>query len=815
MERLLRTLVHPFSGAVVFALAIVGLYGIGTWTTGLTMRPETTTDMALLPWVSATCVVLGSLFFQRQAPQEFQEKRAEVIVYGVTFVFLTFCATTILSAASIPLLQALHGASPEAIAVAREEFLKARTGWAAILPYVNGLLTATILPYCMCIALLHKYRYRWWIVASFFLYSMVFVEKAFFLRIVLPLMAVVVVSGTKRVRLTWLLAAAIGLLLLNIVISGFAESTGSTVGGFLIFRAFAVPVSTVTDSLDYWWKNYHGQSFLGATNLLLSSLFGLKRIQFERDVFEYEWGASTTGTGSSNAAYFVEAYVNFGLPGVIVFSLMLGALISYIGRSKDVALRCILPLVLYSVFLGGLMSLFFGNGLIVCLLLSAYLNRRPRAKAAEAPDESPDASNAPPPMNESPEHDDKDASMRLLIVSQYFHPESFRINTLCQDLAERGHSVTVLTGQPNYPSGKIAPGYRAWSFQREQFGNVEVVRMPLYPRKRGSAIHLVLNYLSFVASGILFGPWLLRGKRVDSIFVYAISPLLQALPAIVLKWIKGAKLVVWVQDLWPEAMEATGFVKNRWVLSATSMVVRFIYRCSDSVLVQSDGFVEPVARLCARDKIAVFPNSAEAVFLRDGLSTPSPIPQLGEGFSAVFAGNLGTVQALPTILDAAEKLRAYPEIRIFLVGTGTLADELRENIARRELHNVVMSGHFPIEQMPAILSRASVLLVTLKDVALGRFTVPSKIQAYLATGRPIIAALNGEGARIVKAAGAGLSCPSENATMLAECILAVYQMTSDEREALGRSGRAFFEMHYEQGVLNEWLISHFAALSKC
>ncbi len=403
--------------------------------------------------------------------------------------------------------------------------------------------------------------------------------------------------------------------------------------------------------------------------------------------------------------------------------------------------------------------------------------------------------------------------MKLLIVSQYFHPESFRITALCQDLAERGHSITVLTGQPNYPSGKIAEGYRAWSFRREVLGNVEIVRIPLYPRKNGSGIHLTLNYLSFVVSGLLFGPWMLRGRRFDAVFVYAISPLLQALPAIGLKWIKRAKLVVWVQDLWPEALEATGFVKNRALLAATAAIVKLIYRLSDSVLVQSDGFVEPVARLCARKKIRVFPNSAEAVFLRDGLSDPCPISGLDDGFNVVFAGNLGTVQALPTVLDAAQLLREHADLRIYLVGTGALAEHLRDEIARRDLSNVIMVGHFPIDQMPAILSRASALLVTLKDVALGHYTVPSKLQAYLAVGRPIIAALNGEGARVVDAARAGLSCPSENATMLAERILTLYRMTSQERDALGRNGKAFFREHYDQSVLNDWLTDHIGVLT--
>ncbi|WP_460940875.1 glycosyltransferase family 4 protein [Pandoraea terrae] len=292
------------------------------------------------------------------------------------------------------------------------------------------------------------------------------------------------------------------------------------------------------------------------------------------------------------------------------------------------------------------------------------------------------------------------------------------------------------------------------------------------------------------------------------------SPLLQALPAVVLKWLKRAPLVIWVQDLWPESLEATGFVKHPGMLRAVGVVVRFIYARADSVLVQSDGFVEPVARLCERRKIAVFPNSAEAVFKQDGLGIPSPIAGLDEGFSAVFAGNLGTVQALPTILDAAERLREYRDIRFYLVGTGTLADELARQIEARSLSNVVLAGHFPIEQMPAILSRASVLLVTLKNVALGRLTVPSKIQAYLAAGRPIIAALDGEGARVVEAAGAGLSCPSEDAVQLADRVLALYRMSPAEREHLGQNGKAFFAAHYDQGRLNDFLVDHFGELTR-
>jgi glycosyltransferase involved in cell wall biosynthesis len=527
-------------------------------------------------------------------------------------------------------------------------------------------------------------------------------------------------------------------------------------------------------------------------------------------VFVYEWGASETGTGSSNAAYFVEAYVNFGLPGVIVFSLLLGALISYIGRSSDRALRCTLPLVLYSVFVGGLLGMLFGNGLLLCLMLSAYFSRR---AAAPASDDQPELILGSTRESATAESVSATPS-RLLVVTQYFHPETFPITTLCTDWAARGHRVTVLTGQPNYPSGVIADGYRAYSFRREQLGDVEIVRVPLLPRKQGSALQLALNYLSFIVSGILFAPWMLKGRCYDALFVYAPSPLLQAIPAIWLKWIKHAPLIVWVQDLWPESLEATGFAKNRHLLRAVGAVVRFIYRNTDSVLVQSDGFVRPVAKYCAQQKIAVFPNSADTLFQRDGSTEPLPIPRVAEGFSVVFAGNLGTVQALPTVLDAAELLRDYADIRIFLIGAGALAQTLRDEIERRHLYNVEMPGHFPIEQMPAIFARAGALLVSLKDVALGSYTVPSKLQAYLAAGRPIIAALNGEGARVVERARAGVTCPSEDAPMLAQSILALYRMSPQERARLGLNGKAFFETNYDQRVLNDWLVEHVRSLKR-
>lgn len=404
--------------------------------------------------------------------------------------------------------------------------------------------------------------------------------------------------------------------------------------------------------------------------------------------------------------------------------------------------------------------------------------------------------------------------MNILIVSQYFWPENFRINDLVKALLVKAMRVDVLTGQPNYPDGQVFDGYRAGNFTKHSWGSATVHRLPLVPRGHGSAIRLICNYLSFVISGILLAPFALRRKRIDVIFVYAISPILQAIPAILIKWIKGAKLVIWVQDLWPESLEATGFVRNRWLLAMVRVLVRWIYRHADLILVQSEAFIAPVAALADAGKICYYPNSADDVFTSSSVDDECKISGLENGFSVVFAGNLGAAQAVDTIIDAAELLKDTPDIRIILVGSGSRTAWLQSQIEQRGLSNVLLAGQYPLSAMPAILRRAGALLVTLKDEAIFCHTIPSKIQAYLAVGRPIVACLNGEGARIIAQAEAGVSCPAENAVALAQAISSLYEMSDEGRAQLGKNGQRYFEQHFDSNLLTQTLIGHFEKLQK-
>lgn len=404
--------------------------------------------------------------------------------------------------------------------------------------------------------------------------------------------------------------------------------------------------------------------------------------------------------------------------------------------------------------------------------------------------------------------------MRVLVVSQYFLPEGFRINDVVRSLVEKGIDVDVLTGKPNYPEGIFFRGYKAWGLQTEQLLGATVYRLPLIARGKRSAFLLILNYLSFVFSGLFFGPWIIRGHSYDVVFVYGVSPILQAIPALLIGWLKRARVVVWVQDLWPESLEATGYVRNRRVLGGVEQLVRYIYRRTDLLLVQSKGFMEPVNALACGTPVAYFPNSVESIFC-DLPDVPLPeIPALDDGFSVVFAGNVGVGQAVEVIVEAATLLKNKADIRFVVLGQGSRWDWMCEEVKKRNLTNLHLPGRYPVETMPGLMQKASALLVSLSDRPIFAATVPNKVQAYMAAGRPILACLNGEGARIVVEAGAGFAVPAEDASGLAAAILRLYEMPMQERTAMGSNGRRYFKNHFDHDRLITALIGYFQSISK-
>lgn len=395
--------------------------------------------------------------------------------------------------------------------------------------------------------------------------------------------------------------------------------------------------------------------------------------------------------------------------------------------------------------------------------------------------------------------------MRTLIVSQYFWPEGFRINEISKTLAERGMEIDVLTGKPNYPEGKIYPGYRMSGVQQEQFHGVNVMRVPLMPRGKGK-LRLALNYLSFIFSGLLFGPWITRRKSYDAVFICALSPLLLAIPGLLLAKIKRVPVVIWVLDLWPQSLSATGHVNNRFILGMVERVVRFIYSRADLILVQSEAFVGPIRELAPNKPIEYYPNSVDDSFSRPPAAPPPEVPGLDGEFVVMFAGNIGAAQAVEVIVAAAALLREHKAIQFVVLGGGSRREWMLQQAAALGLENLHLPGRFPPETMPAFMQRASALLVTLADQEIFAATVPNKVQAYMASGKPILACLNGEGGRLVELAQAGVAVPAEDAQALADAIRRLADMPEEERARMGENGRRYYEEHFDHEKLVDQLV---------
>lgn len=392
--------------------------------------------------------------------------------------------------------------------------------------------------------------------------------------------------------------------------------------------------------------------------------------------------------------------------------------------------------------------------------------------------------------------------MNLLVVSQYFQPENFRVNDLVEGMVARGHTVTVLTGQPNYPSGAFPPGYGWFGKRRERLLGAEILRVPLCARKRGGAVRLALNYLSFAACASLAALFRLRG-RFDAIFVFAPSPITVAIPAIVAAKRFHAPMLVWVLDLWPESVAAAGGVRNKSVLGALARMVDWIYRKSARILIQSKAFVPSIAAYGVENaRISYFPNWIEPVY-RDTAEPAAAPDDMPEGFRIVYAGNIGEAQDFPAILAAAELVaKTNPEVRWVIAGDGRMGEWVRGEVDRRGLsERFRFLGQLPASRMPGLFAAADALLVSLRPEPVFELTIPGKVQSYLAAGRPVLAMLDGEGARVVQEAQAGLTCPAGDAPGLAAIVASMAAATPETRACMGDRAQAYAVREFDREML--------------
>lgn len=386
---------------------------------------------------------------------------------------------------------------------------------------------------------------------------------------------------------------------------------------------------------------------------------------------------------------------------------------------------------------------------------------------------------------------------RILIHTNHFYPETFRVNDVAFSLASEGHEVTVITGIPDYPQGTFYKGYGLFRRSREVVNGVKVVRVPLVPRGKGGSMRLALNYLTYLLSATCFSLWYALTRKYDCIFVHETSPVTVGIPAVLVKKIQRIRLYFWVLDLWPESLEAAGGIHNRTILGLFDAVTRWLYRNSDRILISSRGFRSSI---CAKgdfsSRIIYFPNWSEES-LSSGVKRD--IPVLPQGFRIMFAGNIGEAQNFDHILQAALTLKEETEVQWIVIGDGRKRPAVEEFVRRHGLQDTFhLLGRYDIAYMPSFFAEADVMLVSLRDEPIFNLTLPAKVQAYMANHKPILAMMNGEGREIIAEAQCGISVGASDVEGMAAAVRRLHSLPKEKLTQMGENGYLYYEQYFQQ-----------------
>ena len=394
--------------------------------------------------------------------------------------------------------------------------------------------------------------------------------------------------------------------------------------------------------------------------------------------------------------------------------------------------------------------------------------------------------------------------MRILFIAHYFQPEPmFFALPFAKELVRRGHEVEVLAGFPNYPGGKIYDEYRRKLFMREDMDGVNVVRVPLYPSHDQSSIKRMLSYTSLSTSQAVFGPWLT--KKADVAFVVQ-GPATIGFPSTVLKWFKGIPFVFQIQDLWPDSLCSTGMFDSGAGMKILHSFCNFNYKRAERIVVISPGMKKRlIERGVPGDKIVVIYNWCDENLTSAKEPHGNLANELGFAgkFNIVFAGNMGNAQALDSVVEAADLVKAScSNVQFVFIGSGVAVDDLKKQVKDKRLNNVIFHPRKPIEEIGPILKLADVLLVHLRKDPLFEITVPSKTQAYLAIGRPILIGVDGDAADIVTKANAGIACESQNPESIASAVQKLATIPREQLDIMGDNGKKYYdrEMAFSIGV---------------
>lgn len=388
-------------------------------------------------------------------------------------------------------------------------------------------------------------------------------------------------------------------------------------------------------------------------------------------------------------------------------------------------------------------------------------------------------------------------SRRVIILTQWFEPEpTFKGLVFARELKRRGFDVEVVTGFPNYPEGKLYPGWKMRLRRQENIDGIAVTRLPLYPSHDASKIRRIATYSTFAASASLYAT--LAARRPDLVYVYQLPTLGGA--AALLRATRGIPFVFDVQDLWPDALRLTGMQPGSKALAFIDRFARWVYSRAAAVVVLSPGFRELlIARGVPQAKIEVIFNWCdEANVQREG---PAPGFPGADQFRILFAGNMGRAQALSSVLDAASILQEKKaNISFVMLGDGVERQGLMAQASVRGLNNVVFLPRVSMADVGGYLQAADALLIHLKSDRMFDAWIPGKTQAYMAAGKPLLAALRGDAARIVEHADAGVTATPGDASSIAAAAAHLASESAERRAAMGRNGRNYYSRNMSLDV---------------
>jgi len=404
--------------------------------------------------------------------------------------------------------------------------------------------------------------------------------------------------------------------------------------------------------------------------------------------------------------------------------------------------------------------------------------------------------------------------MRIVYVSQWFEPEpnNSKTEAFLNGLLADGAQLTILTGFPNYPGGKLYPGYRVRLFQRETLMGFDVHRVPLYPSHGRSSIGRIANYLSFFLSSLIYG--LVRGRKFDLAYVYH-PPITVGLAVALWGWLWRVSFVIEIQDLWPDSVAASDMAGVGQLSRLLHGLCNFVYRRSARIVVQCPGMKKKLLeRGVPVNKVTVIYNWTDEQTFDAPAEFVLPLLEKNDSFNLVYAGNFGRAQNCETLIRAVALVsEIVPNLQLLMVGDGIEEERLRELAGKLEASNITFHARVPRNRMAAIYAHADALICTLTSQDLFSYVIPTKTQAYLASGRPVLMSVSGDAARLITEAGAGFAVPPEDPAALADAIIRMVQLSPERRAAMGRAGRAYYDSHlsFTRGMAKTLDVIHEAA----